>query len=310
MALRLRAYDRGPHRSPVFCKNRSTGDGDLDRYATFVDAGYVFAAGGELCCGTGDRKGFKLDVAKLGDYLNQIAEEATGLPALRMYWYDAAPYTGRTDDHRRIALLPNIKLRLGRIKSNRQKGVDALIYHDLVNLARERAISDAFLVSGDEDLREGVRTIQGMGVRVTLVGIPPTRQSTNQSFELVEEADEVVTLAKDVLAPFFRLKPRPTNKQRHPAKSEDADADAVTRTSSSTTAVAREAGSSLAETLRGSPSLESVLRAEPRIPPEIDRQLLYSLRQQLATQDVPEHLKRAARASFWNTLTDKTEGLR
>ncbi len=309
MALRLRATAGDLTGPRFFCNNRSPGDGDLDRYATFVDAGYVFAAGGELCCGTGDRKRFKLDVAKLGDYLNQIAEEATGLPALRMYWYDAAPYSGRTDDHRGIALLPNIKLRLGRIKSNRQKGVDALIYHDLY-LARERAISDAFLVSGDEDLREGVRTIQGMGVRVTLVGIPPTRQPTNQSFELVEEADEVVTLAKDVLAPFFRLKPRPTNQQRHPAKSEDTDADAVTRTSSSTTAVAREAGSSLAETLRGSPSLESVLGAKPRIPPEIDRKLLYSLRRRLATQDVPEHLKHEARASFWNTLTDKTEGLR
>lgn len=87
------------------------------------------------------------------DYLNQIAEEATGLPALRMYWYDAAPFSGPTEDHQKVALLPNIKLRLGRIKSGRQKGVDALIYHDLVHLARERAISDAFLVSGDEDLR-------------------------------------------------------------------------------------------------------------------------------------------------------------
>ena len=279
----------------------------MDRYATFVDAGYVFAAGGELCCGTADRKRFELDVPKLGGYLNQIAKEATGLPALRMYWYDAAPYNGPTEAHRRIAILPNIKLRLGRIKSNRQKGVDALIYHDLVNLARERAISDAFLVSGDEDLREGVRTVQGLGVRVTLIGIPPTRQPTNQSLELVQEADEVVTLSKTVLSPFFRLKPRPTSLQRRQAKSEDMGEVAVTPTSSSAAAFAREAGASLAETLRGSPSLETVLSAKPRIPPDIDSRLLSSLRQQLSSQDVPEDVKRAARASFWKTLTDTSQ---
>ena len=186
----------------------------MDRHATFVDAGYVFAAGGELCCGTNDRRRFDLDVPGLRDHLNNVAKEATGLSALRMYWYDAAPYNGPTSDHQAIALLPNIKLRLGRIKSGRQKGVDALIYHDLVNLARERAISDAFLVSGYEDLREGVRTVQGMGVRVTLIGIPPSRSATNQSLELVQEADERKTLTKDVLSSFFRPKPRPTYQQR------------------------------------------------------------------------------------------------
>lgn len=46
----------------------------MDRYATFVDSGYVFVAGGELCCGTGDRKRFDLDVPKLRDHLNRIAK--------------------------------------------------------------------------------------------------------------------------------------------------------------------------------------------------------------------------------------------
>ena len=227
-----------------------------------------------------------------------------------MYWYDAAFYSGPTPDHQQIALLPNIKLRLGRIKSGRQKGVDALIYHDLINLARERAISDAFLVSGDEDLREGVRTVQGMGVRMTLIGIPPSHSATNQSRELVQEADELVILTKDVLSGFFRLKPRPTDQQRQEVTTGDTDAGSRIRTSSDT-ATAREVGSSLAKTLTESPAdSASILTSKPKIPYELDKRLLHSLRQQLATQDVPEKLKREARASFWSTLTDQSRSPR
>ena len=273
----------------------------MDRYATFVDAGYVYVAGGELCCGTGDRKRFKLDVPKLRDHLNQIAEESTGLSALRMYWYDAAPYNGPTPDHQEIALLPNIKLRLGRIKSGRQKGVDALIYHDLVNLARERAISDAFLVSGDEDLREGVRTVQGMGVRVTLIGIPPSHSATNQSLELIQEADEAIVLTKDVLSGLFRLKPRLTHQQRRQGTPENTDVVPPSPTFSDA-AIAREVGSSLVKYPTVSADVRSVLRSKPRIPAEVDRQLLGLLSQRLTTQDVPEKLKRTARASFWEAL--------
>lgn len=72
-----------------------------------------------------------------------------------------------------------------------------------MTLARERAVSDAFLVSGDEDLREGVRVAQDMGVRVTLLGIASVGQAFNQSRDLVHEADEVVELTKSQLAPFI-----------------------------------------------------------------------------------------------------------
>ena len=82
--------------------------------------------------------------------------------------------------------MPNVKLRLGRINAkNQQKGVDALIYRDLTTLARERAICDAFLLAGDEDLREGVKAAQDMGVRVTLIGIDqnePLRHTAREAF--------------------------------------------------------------------------------------------------------------------------------
>lgn len=74
-----------------------------------------------------------------------------------------------------------------------------------MTLGRERAIADAFLLSGDEDLREGVRAAQDMGVRVTLLGIPPVTQDFNQSKELVQEADEVHVIEKAALEPFMQL---------------------------------------------------------------------------------------------------------
>lgn len=273
----------------------------MDRYAIFVDAGYVLAEGGKLCCQTGDRNRLDLDVAKLRDHLETVAAEATGLSALRTYWYDAAPYGGQTEHHRMIALLPNVKLRLGRIKSGRQKGVDALIYHDLVNLARERAISDAFLVSGDEDLREGVRTVQGMGVRVTLIGIPPSDQSTNQSLELIQEADERVDLTREDLEHLFSVKPHLPPRHGKLTPPEDRPVAPVTRTSSERLS-ARAAGSELAKTLTGSADLRRSLASKPKIPPDVDRQLLSMLRQKFKTQDVPNHLRHEARAGFWETL--------
>ena len=42
-----------------------------------------------------------------------------------------------------------------------------------MTLARDRAIAEAFLLAGDEDLREGVKEAQDQGVRVTLIGVSP-----------------------------------------------------------------------------------------------------------------------------------------
>ena len=66
-----------------------------------------------------------------------------------------------------------------------QKGVDSLIIMDLIELARNHAISEAVLLSGDEDLRVGVQLAQSFGVRVHLLGVEPTRG--NQSYLLLQE---------------------------------------------------------------------------------------------------------------------------
>lgn len=182
----------------------------MDRCAIFVDAGYLYAEGGKLCCGTPSRPRFTVDVAALNLALRDAATERTGLAVLRTYWYDGARDGIPTASQQAVAALPNVKLRLGRLNVRKQqKGVDALIYRDLMTLSRERAIAEAFLLSGDEDLREGVRAAQDQGVRVTVIGVRPVRDPSNQSRELLHEADEVIIFDETDIGPFFSLSPRP-----------------------------------------------------------------------------------------------------
>ena len=262
----------------------------MDRYAIFLDAGYVYAEGGKLCCGTGQRKGIQLDVAGLHGYLTKLAEAWTGLTALRMYWYDAARDGVANPSQRRVARLPNIKLRLGRLVSGRQKGVDALIYHDLMTLARTRAISDAILVSGDEDLREGVRTVQQMGVRVLLIGIAPSDQQSNQSRELLQEVDETQILTKDELDRFMDLR-RPTSS---PAAAESSG----TAAGSAAAEFAKNWSDSATES-----ELSDLHASRPRIPQSTDVLLLKHVEERIGVSlRGQEQIRRLVRETFWETV--------
>lgn len=161
----------------------------LRRYAIFADAGYVYAAGGALVLDETRRAAVTLNAVKLLDLLRETAEaNHGGGDFLRMYWYDAAPNAIPQSDHLQVGSIPGIKVRLGRLTMSGQKGVDALIFRDMVKLASEHAISTAFLFSGDEDLRQAVEEAQDHGVKVVLIGIAPTLDS-NQSDILVREAD-------------------------------------------------------------------------------------------------------------------------
>ena len=176
----------------------------MDRCAVFVDAGYLYAEGGKLSGIGPSRRNVRLDALRANECLVGLATTACRLPVLRTYWYDGAKDRIPTAEHQAISDLPNVKLRLGRLNQrHQQKGVDALIYHDLMTLARERAVSDAYLLSGDEDLREGVRAAQEIGVRVTLVGIRTPSGARNQSRDLAREADEIIMLTKEDLSGFI-----------------------------------------------------------------------------------------------------------
>jgi uncharacterized LabA/DUF88 family protein len=162
----------------------------MDRCAVFVDAGWFLAEAAQALTGKGVRSAVECDYAKVTAALGQLTSQTTQLPLLRIYWYDAAPDGVPGPDHLEIARLANVKLRLGRISHHQQKGVDALLILDLTTLARERAIASALVVSGDEDIREGIATAQSLGVHVTLAALAMQEGRPSQATTLVHEADE------------------------------------------------------------------------------------------------------------------------
>ncbi len=179
----------------------------LARYAVMVDVGYIFAAAGELLLQTSARRDFRVDAVPLIQAISKHADELVRGELLRVYWYDAARDRVPTIDQRVIAQLPQVKLRLGNLNARgQQKGVDAQIRADMEALARHRAITDAVLVAGDEDMVPAVEAAQAYGVRVHLWGIDPP-YGTNQAERLVWESDTVEILDSAFVRPYFTRQP-------------------------------------------------------------------------------------------------------
>lgn len=175
------------------------------RYAVLVDVGYLYAAAGTILLCAQSRRQYRVEAEKLIHALQRYAAEQLRGELLRVYWYDAARDRVPTIDQRVIAQLPMVKLRLGNLNQHgQQKGVDAQIRSDLETLARHRAITDAVLLAGDEDMLPALEASQAYGVRVHLWGIEPPF-GTNQSERLVWESDTVEVLDTDMLRPFFSL---------------------------------------------------------------------------------------------------------
>ncbi len=175
----------------------------LSRYAIMVDVGYIYASAGELLFSAASRREYRVDADKLIQELTRHAEDHLRGELLRVYWYDAARDRVPTIDQRVIAQMPWVKLRLGNLNARgQQKGVDAQIRADMEALARHRAITDAILVAGDEDMVPAVEAAQAFGVRVHLWGIEPP-YGTNQAERLVWESDTVDVLERSFVEPFF-----------------------------------------------------------------------------------------------------------
>lgn len=183
----------------------------MDRCAVFVDAGYVFGASTSLLTGSHLRRTLRTDQASMVRAISARAEEETGLPLLRIYWYDAARNRVPDADQRALANLADIKLRLGNLRRREdgrysQKGVDADLHADMTGLARNHGASDFVLISGDEDLLRAVDEAQSYGIRLHLWGIDGGGEN-NQSLELIGAADRRVTLDETFLRRFFDVVP-------------------------------------------------------------------------------------------------------
>jgi uncharacterized LabA/DUF88 family protein len=181
----------------------------LARYAIMIDVGYIYAAAGELLFSVGSRREYRVDTDKLIQALTRHADGLVRGELLRVYWYDAARDRVPTIDQRVIAQMARVKLRLGNLNARgQQKGVDAQIRADMEALARHRAITDAVLVAGDEDMVPAVEAAQAYGVRVHLWGVEPPF-GTNQAERLVWESDTVEILDRAFLEPYFSRIPPP-----------------------------------------------------------------------------------------------------
>lgn len=258
----------------------------MDRTAVFVDAGYLFAAGSKLLCGERLPRGeLRLGHEQVVRALEKLAIDLTGLPLLRIYWYDGAD-DGPTSQQLALSYCAKVKLRLGFVNQHgQQKGVESLIVSDLINLARNRAMADALLLTGDKDIRVGVQQAQEFGVRVHLLGIYPSRE--NQSGFLVQEADALRELARDEVAAFLARDVDIEHRDgmpSGPAKASDLEA------------VAQR----IAAGLSGDES-EAALRhysATGAISKEIDRRLLALGSQASGVAELSSWEKRQLRAAF------------
>lgn len=253
----------------------------MDRCAVFVDAGYLFAQGSVAIAGSKKaRSELLLDAAVAIDELIAFAcTKAAGCRILRVYWYDGAIGGFRpTSDQALVANLDDVKLRLGFINSHgQQKGVDSLIVTDLIELARLKSITDAVLLSGDEDVRVGVQIAQNYGVRVHLLGIAPSRGS--QSQQLIQEADTTSEWDRDIISTFLTLR------ETSGAAAEAAKAVKVVKAAASPEAAPQEAFESAKIEIAVSAFVENLAETDIKgveaywetargVPPDLDRKLL------------------------------------
>jgi uncharacterized LabA/DUF88 family protein len=262
-------------------------------HAIFVDAGYLYAAAGRLVAGTEDRRAFDLDAEGLIEaFIDRARSVFADSRLLRVYWYDGARRRIHTAEQQTIAELPDVKVRLGNLNANnQQKGVDSLIRSDLESLARHRAISDAALLGGDEDLVSAVEAAQGYGARVHLWGVEAP-DGRNQAEPLLWEVDSQRTLDLEFFKPYVARRTSSVHEGPPTARPTRDDV--------------RFVGAQIAAkwlSARGRDSLGELLPGHPYLPGSVDQDLLveaegllqYSLRGQA-------DLRRALRDGFWEHL--------
>lgn len=206
----------GPRKGPYVIL-KSEGMRYTDRYAVLVDAGYFFAAGAQTLHKTVTTRRHTSLVSPEG-LIKALTKRASSqaftdgtsvAPAgrlLRVYWYDALLGPRPTPEQTTIAHLAGVKLRLGSMNNaGEQKGVDSLIVTDLIELAQNRAVSDAILVSGDEDLRIAVQIAQTYGVRVHVLAVGDPKKNVSAALQM--EADSVEILDEQWLREHIAVTP-------------------------------------------------------------------------------------------------------
>ncbi len=272
----------------------------MNRVAVFIDAGYLYASAIKLLTGIKQsRSAITLSYEDFLDYIIKQSEALTRRELLRVYWYDGTS-SGPTGAHRKLAYQSNVKLRLGMVSlAGEQKGVDSLLIMDMANLAQNRAMSDAVVLTGDEDIRVGVVLAQQYGVRVHLVGIADPDGERNQSSMLQQEADTTGLIGMEELQKFATVNDRSSSE--HGEDDEYGDDPAAA-------ALVQQLLDEAAGSLIGMLNPDELIQARiglgtgaQSVPPMLDRQLLTVGRQRMQ-RDLMPHEKRQLRARFVTQL--------
>ncbi len=285
------------------------------RVATFVDAGYFFAASSQAIKSKSiPRKNIQIISPEL--LLQEISAEAIRISkcgdTLRTYWYDAMQTSRMSLEQTRIATLAGVKLRLGSLNNaGEQKGVDSLIVTDLIELARNKAIADAILVSGDEDLRIAVQLAQTFGVRVHVLAIGD--HNNNVSPALKMEADSFNSLDANWLAKHFQytdhLKTTAATTATSPQIGKDTQKAKTTKsaTASPTEMTIEQAAEAVSKELTRTLKAETIaalkehFKTSKSVPPEYDGKLVAKTAA-ILTRELSNDEKRSARGVFVNTI--------
>ena len=244
------------------------------RVAIFVDAGYLYAEGSKsLSTSSGaplPRASVALDLPAAIAQLRAIAAAtAPDSPLLRIYWYDGVLRGDLSEEQRQLATMRDVKFRAGIVnRAGQQKGVDSLIVTDLIELARNKAIADAVLLSGDGDLRIAVQIAQSFGVRVHLVSIEPGPGYPSRSPDLFQEADTTTDWLRSDLSKVLTLK--------HGANANTGTAGtaATDEIPAKVRALLENAVDEFIASLGSIPIADFAAITPNRIPPEYDRGLL------------------------------------
>ncbi len=267
----------------------------MDRYAVFVDAGYLIAAGAQAAFGYQvPRK--HVSILNPGDLIaaltTRASEAADGLPLLRIYWYDAMPGPRLSLEQNTLAMLPGVKLRLGALNcSGEQKGVDAMIVTDVIELARNGAIADAVLISGDEDLHIAIQLAQSFGVRVHILAAGDPTKNVSPSIQM--DADSVRSLSADWLAQHLH-RHEPQEIQPQDAGTQGALSEGPPAHESISLEEAAEIITE--ELLNATPEqlvpLQAHFQFNQVVPPEFDRKLIAKTSRLLGRQFSGEDMRR------------------
>lgn len=274
----------------------------MDRSAIFVDAGYFFAAGAFAAFGKQiPRKQFvlKSPSAMISDLSAKAAAIVDNLPLLRIYWYDAIPGPRLSLEQTNLARLSGVKLRLGALNSmGEQKGVDSLIVTDMIDLARNRAISEAVIISGDEDLRIAVQIAQSFGVRVHILAAGDA--SRNVSPELQMEADSEHSLDGAWFSNHLELVAQPApvtpSAPNNQQVEEEEDPSTLKSTGQIESAVVEKIVAAYTDEQRHQLNLH--LNGSRTIPPEYDRPLIAQMSAALSNRRLTGEEMRSIRGIF------------